>query len=113
MVLDRKRAAVVAFELAVPPQSANVDVNIAVGEGISADIGRVPRMSLTGGSFPTYAANAAQLPERAAQDLLARKFYPFAELEWLDLAAARAASLATGKPLHVVALFGSLMDESC
>lgn len=112
--IDRRRSTVVAFELAVPQQGANVDVNVADGKGgVSADIGRVPRMELRGGAFPELAATAARLAPEAAADLLARQFYPFAALDWLDLPAARAESRATGKPLHVIALFGSLMDESC
>ncbi|TAH35219.1 MAG: hypothetical protein EYC70_13350 [Planctomycetota bacterium] len=113
LVLDRERGEVLAFELGVPAQSANVDVNIAEEGGISADIGRVPRMELRGGEFPDYSPAAAQIEESAAEDLLARKFYPFAEIEWLDLPSALARSKETGKPLHVLALFGSLMDESC
>jgi hypothetical protein len=113
MVIDRKRGAVVAFTLGVPSQGVNVDVNIADGKGVFADIGRVPRMELSGGTFPAFPGSAVQIAEREAQDRLARRFYPFAEIPWLDLAAARAESLATGRPLHVIALFGSLMDESC
>jgi hypothetical protein len=113
MVIDRKSGQVVAFTLGVPSQGVNVDVNIAEGERVHADIGRIPRMELSGGTFPAPPAGAAQIPEREAEDLLARRFYPFAEIQWLELAAARKESLATGKPLHVIALFGSLMDESC
>jgi hypothetical protein len=32
------------------------------------------------------------------------------EIDWLDLPTAHAVSVATGKPLHVVALFGSLLE---
>ena len=115
MVIDRRSNELVAFELGVPNQSANVDVNIATGTGISADIGRIPRMDLAGGKVPegAFAADTHQIPPAEAANLLARKFYPLAEIEWLDLVAARARSRATGKPLHVVALFGSLLDESC
>lgn len=116
MVIDRRSGQVVAFELRVPEQSANVDVNVSAGEGFIADIGRIPRMELSGGAFPAPAAPAATgtcISEREAEDILARRFYPFAEIEWLDLPAARAESRASGKPLHVLALFGSLTDESC
>jgi hypothetical protein len=113
MVIDRKSGKVVAFEWKVPEQSANVDVNVADGDGIVADIGRTPVMELAGGSAPTFAEGARQISEYEADDTLASAFYPFAEIEWLDLAEARAESRETGKPLHVVALFGSLLDESC
>lgn len=113
MVIDRARAEVIAFELGVPAQSANVDVNIADGDGLVADIGRVPRMEVVGGRVPAYTAGSEQISQREAERRLERRFYPLAELGWLDLPTARAESLASGRPLHVVALFGSLFDESC
>jgi hypothetical protein len=112
MVIDRRTSEVVGFELAVPQQRANVDVNVREGDDSSADIGRT-RMELTGGHFPEIGANAPQVSVRDAERTLERQFYPFAAIDWLDLPAARAQSVATGKPLHVVALFGSLTDESC
>lgn len=112
MAIDRGTGQVIAFELAVPQQRANVDVNVLDGPGIAADIGRT-RIELTGGRFPAIGADAPQVSEREAELTLERQFYPFAAIDWLDLASARAQSLATGKPLHVVALFGSLTDESC
>ena len=113
LALDRRRGAVVGFELAVPAASANVDVNVGDKGNVFADIGRVPRMEVAGGAFPTFADDAAQVAATTAEDRLARAFYPFAAIEWLDLETARAESRESGKPLHVVALFGSLMDESC
>ena len=112
--LDRESGRVVAFELAVPRSSANVDLNVAEPPlGTICDIGCVPRLELAGGTFPQPAKGAVQISERDAERFLERRFYPFAELEWLDLPAARAASVASGKPMHVIALFGSLTDESC
>jgi hypothetical protein len=58
-------------------------------------------------------ADAREITAEAARDILARRFYPLAEIEWLGLEAALARARATDKPLHVVALFGSLLDESC
>jgi len=113
LVIDRRSKTPVAFELAVPQQRANVDVNIATAGGLIADIGRVPRLDLCGGTFPEFADAAAAIDEQEAADRLAARFYPFATLDWQDLVAARAAALATNKPLHVIALFGSLLDESC
>ncbi len=113
LVVDRQSGAPVAFELAVPQQRANVDVNIATERGGMADIGRVPRLGLRGGAFPALADGATAIAERDADARLAERFYPCAAIEWHDLAAARAEARATGKPLHVIALFGSLLDESC
>lgn len=115
MLIDRRRNVVTGFELALPDQRANVDLNIASDFGVSADIGRIPRMELKGGvPFPaTQVAFAAEVGLEQARSELERRFYPFARLDWLDLEQALARSRETGKPMHIVALFGSLADESC
>lgn len=113
MAIERASGKVVGFELALPDAPANVDMNVATEHGVLADIGRIPRLELAGGSFPGFASDARQIEVDEAEARLARQFYPFAQVDWLDLAAARAASRASGKPLHVIALFGSLADESC
>lgn len=112
LVVEPERGTIAAFQLAVPEQRANVDLNIATELGIVADIGRVPRMELLGGD-PSALEGEGGIPLERALDLLARRFYPFADLEWLDLPTALARSRETGKPLHVIELFGSLLDESC
>ena len=109
LVIERTSNKVVAFRIGVPSQSANVDINLPVG----ADIGRIPRIELVGGMFPDFPQGTRRLSDKESRKLLARKFYPFAEVDWLSLADARMQSLETGKPLHVIALFGSLDDESC
>lgn len=115
MVIDRESKTIVAFDLGVPDQSANVDVNIAYDGGVTVDIGRIPRMEVRGGQVPAnaFANTDHEISVADAELALVRRFYPFAAIEWLDLEAALAKSQATGKPLHVVALFGSLLDESC
>jgi hypothetical protein len=113
LAIDRASGKVVAFQLAVPPSRANVDLNLVADRGVVCDIGSVPRLELAGGTFPDPATGAACITAQQADRILERAFYPFAAIEWLDLAAARAVSRATGRPLHVVALFGSLTDESC
>ena len=112
LAIDRRSGRVVAFQLMVPPSRANVDLNIRTDKGTICDIGSVPRLELAGGTFPELPADARRL-EGSAERILERAFYPFASVDWLDLAQARKQSLATGKPLHVVMLFGSLTDESC
>jgi hypothetical protein len=114
LVLDRERGVVSSFELALPWHSANVDVNIAEEFGIVADIGRFERMALKGGTPPSEPSpTTREVSLDGARAALARKFYPFAALEWLPLDAALAESARTKRPLHVVLLFGSLLDESC
>ena len=109
LVIDRTSNKVVAFQMKVPSQSANVDINLPVG----VDIGRIPRMEIVGGTIPNILQDAHRISEDEVGNRLARKFYPFAKVDWLDLADARTQSLKTGKPLHVITLFGSLDDESC
>lgn len=109
--LDRRAGTVSAFELLVPDASSNVDVNVRRGETRLADIGRLPCMQLSTGPFPEPGDEA--LPLARVEALLARRFYPAAELEWLALPEALARARASGKPLHVVTLLGSLFDESC
>lgn len=110
--LDRTRGEVRAFELLLPDQSANVDVNVAVEGDVLADIGRFPSLGVAGGEFSGSEAGGG-LSLAAAEALLARRFYPLAELEWLELPEALARARETDQPLHIVALFGSLLDESC
>ena len=103
------------FELALPDQSANVDINMAMPGGLSADIGRIPRMELRGAteSAEEVVGFTEQIPIVEARTRLRREFYPFARVEWLELGEALQAARAQEKPLHVIALFGSLDDESC
>lgn len=114
MVIDRRRGTVTAFRLALPDQSANVDLNVAAYGGTSADIGRIPRMELVGGgALPDTTAGADEISLDDTRRRLARKFYRFADIDWLTLEEGLAQSKATGRPLHVLLLFGSLTDESC
>ncbi|HZN38143.1 MAG TPA: hypothetical protein VFD82_05025 [Planctomycetota bacterium] len=113
LALDRRNGRVVAFQLLVPPSRANVDLNMHTDDGTICDIGSIPRLELTSGGFPELPPDAKRLDERRADQVLERAFYPFADVEWFDLAAARKESRATKKPLHVVLLFGSLTDEAC
>jgi hypothetical protein len=113
IIVDLQRNSATVFELAVPDQTANVDINIAHEDTVVADIGRIPRMELRGGSSAKLATGPGHLSEAETDKLLAEKFYPFAEIGWLGLAEAVQRSRETGKPLHVIALFGSLFDESC
>lgn len=112
MQLDRRSGTVRAFELVVPDARANVDVNLREGEFAIADIGRIPRMEVRSGEVADDGDHGG-LSLAAAEASLARSFYPAAALEWPALPEALSLSRASGKPLHVLVLFGSLLDESC
>jgi hypothetical protein len=114
MVIDRRRGVVTAFTLALPDQSANVDLNLPAYGRTIADIGRIPRMELVGGdALPAATAGADEISLDEARHRLAPKFYRFVEIDWRTLEEGLAESKATGRPLHVLLLFGSLTDESC
>jgi len=109
--LDRVNGRVSAFELLVPDARANLDLNVRVDDHVEADIGRIPRLELRSGPFPADLPGGLTLAE--AEVRLAQRFYPATTLEWLALPAALARAQETGKPLHVLVMFGSLFDESC
>lgn len=113
MLIDRAAKRVVEFELALPDQSANVDVNIRSGRGYIVDIGRFPKMEVRSAAIRVRPELTDAITVDEARRRLRRKFYPFAKIGWLELRDAWKKVKQTGKPLHVVALFGSLDDESC
>ncbi len=113
LVIDRARSVVTHFSLGLPDAPSNVDLNIARGEGVIADIGRIACLRVaTDAPRPTIDATTA-IDDATAAQALARAFYPVADIEWLPLPQALARATETGKPLHVVTLFGPLLDESC
>ncbi|MSR63707.1 MAG: hypothetical protein EXS08_14870 [Planctomycetes bacterium] len=123
--LERASGKVRALRLALPDRDTNVDVNVPESPVTdagslqvpgSADIGWVPRMELVGGETapPAWSSPSARsISDEDARLRLARRFYPFARLEWLPFEQAVLAQRESGKPLHLVVLFGTLDDESC
>lgn len=110
--LDRRAGTVSAFELLLPDARANVDVNVRQDDHGIADIGRIARMEVRSGAVADDGDHGG-LSLAGAEALLAQSFYPSAALEWPELPDALAQARATGKPLHVLVMFGSLLDESC
>lgn len=111
LLIDRKEQRVVSFSFHVPDRNTNADVNAYR----SADIVYIPRMELAGGDATLRDAVPWQdeTSEAEAAERLARSFYAFEAIEWVDLETAIARAPPEGKPLHVVILFGVLDDESC
>ena len=111
------------FRFFVPMRKTNVDVNRLIparganGEKrrayMSVDIGYTPRMELIHDGSVEPINWTASIPLDNARKSLARRFYKFAEINWIPFEEAVAQSKSTKKPLHVVALFGTLEDESC
>jgi hypothetical protein len=119
LVLERASGRPLALSIALPDRDTNVDVNVPMEPrpdvpegGFLADIGWVPRMEVA--SVPAAPiAWTSSIPDVDARARLARRFYPFARVDWLPFDEAVAAARELGKPLHVVVLFGALDDESC
>lgn len=122
--IDRDRRRVAGVRIQVPPRNSNVDVNLFLEavqvpghdrpfSGFSADIGFVPRLELVGGDADGDEPWTEEIAPAVAERRLAEAFYGFLAVDWLPFADAVARSRETGKPLHVVALFGVLDDESC
>ena len=122
VLFDRATQRVKYFRCHLPPRNTNVDVNRFTppekADGppmMVADIGYAPRMELVGGD-ETLAAGfkgTEVIEPKEVERRLARRFYPFLDIHWRPWDEAVAESARTGKPLHVVALFGALDDESC
>ena len=110
-LIDLKTGVVCDFSLALPPRNSNVDIN----DFGYADMVFVPRMELF--ATPTQTSDEIKwkdviTPEEARRRL-ELKFYKFAEINWLPLAAAVAESEETQRPIHAVLTWGPLDDESC
>jgi len=122
LVLDRRTGVPIFFRLSLPNRNTNVDVNVPIevsqADGgpplgtMSADIGWVPRMELTGGEACAEGWERS-ISDEEARARLARAFYAFAAIAWLPFEQAVTRSRHLSKPLHVVVLFGALDDESC
>ena len=111
LLIDLKTGVVCDFSLALPPRNSNVDIN----DFGYADMVFVPRMELL--ATPTQTSDDIKwkdviTPEEARRRL-ELKFYKFAEINWLPLAAAVAESEETQRPIHAVLTWGPLDDESC
>ena len=114
LVIDRETRTVRSFHLYLPPRNSNVDVNVPHGIGFIADIGYIPCMELRGGTPAEPAENYTEtITSKDARGRLARRFYPCTEVGWTDAPTALTRAKQSGKPIHVVILFGSLDDESC
>ena len=109
--INLKTGVVCDFSLALPPRNSNVDIN----DFGHADMVFVPRMELLGTSTKARENIAweSAITSEEARKALELKFYRFAEINWLPLAAAVAESEETQRPIHAVLTWGPLDDESC
>lgn len=105
---------------AAPKGGSEPSLRTESGPLVEADIGFVPRLELVANGERLAAdgelsreAWTTRLDAGRAERLLAERFYAFATIDWLPFDAAVREAAASGRPLHVVALFGTLDDESC
>lgn len=118
LVWDTEQKSARFFRLRVPPIRTNVDVNRTASspnekfKGLNGvDIGFTPLMELKTAEGKNLWNVETDID--VVKKNISKKFYRFAEIDWMPWEEAVAESLRTGKPLHVVALFGTLHDESC
>lgn len=103
LVWDRLIGEPKSFHLALPPRDTNFDIYYKR----SIDIGFIPRMELA-----STGAEPAGEHADAARAQFRESFYG-PQVRWRSLAEALARARISGKPLHVMQLFGTLDDESC
>jgi hypothetical protein len=132
LVVDRANRRPVYFRMYLPPGPVNFDTgwkivgssratmvvngkDVEVESTHATDAGSVPRMELIGGDADLIGhvqwGAAKSLDEVNAA--LALRFYEFKRIEWVDFGSALGLAKKTGKPLHVLAVDGTLDDESC
>lgn len=137
-IIRRDSSKIVAFRLGIPARRNNVDLNWETGEVVTvrgpdgkpmngpdgkpmqvksaiADIGYCSRLELVGGDWEATKSIGwdRQWSYRESDLAFQKRFYHFAKINWLPFEEAVAEAKAAKKPLHVVALFGVLDDESC
>ena len=128
LVLDRSSGRVVYFRLLLPPSPVNVDIGwrqvaeFKVGDRVVkaeptwiADAGSVSRLELVGGDDGVL-RTVERVPGQSVEQVnasFARRLYRFAAIDWVPFDQAVAAATRAGKPLHVIAINGTLDDESC
>ena len=132
-LIEKSSQKVVALRLSVPARRNNVDLNwnrkpkegeVRIDQKgnittarvtMVADIGYCSQLDLVGGDQALLGTMKweKELGFDVVDQKFRNKFYKFAEINWLPFENAVAESQKSGKPLHVVALFGVLDDESC
>ena len=132
LVLDREQGQIAYFRLYVPTTSMtpiNFDANRRVELWVkdeetgkersrivmASGSGCLPRLELVSGDARVLEGiqwSRARSEEEVNRDL-AHRFYDFKKIEWAPFEEALSLSRRTGKPLHVVAVDGTLDDESC
>lgn len=129
LLLDRRSGAVTYFNMFLPTdRSPNVvtDFNYEMevekngkkelGRVFDADIVFVPRMELVGGATerpPDDTTWKVRVDGAALRREIQALFYESDRIEWLNVDEAALRSKESGKPIHLIAMFGVLDDESC
>jgi hypothetical protein len=128
LVLDRSSEKVAFFRLYVPPSPVNVDIGwrrtreFRIGDKVhraapqwEADAGSLSRLELVGGD-ERILRNLEEAPGKSAEEVntsFAKRLYRFKMIDWVEFDQAVATARRLDKPLHVIAVNGTLDDESC
>ena len=115
MTINKQTKRVERFRLAIPTESLNATLTVALPTEALVDIVHVERMELSG-SLPD--ANASipwmdEIDEAEAALRLKRLFYGFMEIKWVPFEQAVAIAQTERRPLFAVVLWGRLDEQSC
>lgn len=130
LIVDRRQGGVEYFHMYLPTdRNPNVVMDIAFetetdkkgvkkkGLAYDADIVFVPRMELVGGQTARAEDEveswARSVPGAELRSEIRSRYYLADRIEWLPVDEAARRSKDSGKPIHLIAMFGALDDESC
>ena len=113
-ILDRHSRELVYFEMYVPENTLNFDVNREHPDGYTVTGNGVCLIEMTAGEDVSKEVTfSSEIPMEEAQLALARRFYKAQEIEWVRLDEAVEKAELLDRPIHVVSAEGVFMDESC
>lgn len=113
IVFDRKTKAAVAFHIRVPSDYVkNLNYEFS---GDDAQVGMVllPRLELSGGKKFESFQWGKDLSLETARAALAKQFFPFEKIAWVEVEDAPALAEEQGKPIMAIVIEGVLNDQSC
>jgi len=102
-----------AFRFQPAARRKDIQAKLEGHRWMAADIVYVPRMELVGGTFPDDLEWDREISMEDARERLAKRFYGFANIDWIPFDRVREEARRTGRPMHIMVLFGTLDDESC
>ena len=114
LIIDRHLEELAYFEMSIPPNTLNFDVNRKCDDDLYLTDCGVCRIEMITGE--DIAQKSTYFEEIAMEDArlgLAKQFYPAQFIEWVNLDDATEMAKSLNRPIHVVSADGTFMDQSC